>query len=140
MSTVATSSCPRGGQQEQPAPLHEGRDGVDVRRDAGHQGAAALGVLGQRRQVVDVPEGPGPQRRQARLGGPEDPPVGEEGRDGGDDQPARGGRAEDQHEAGARAVRPADPPVDGLLHGDGHDDPADRGDERDQQGQARGRG
>ena len=49
----------------------------------GDQRAAALGVLGQRGQVVDAPEGPQPQRRQPVLGGGEQPHVDQVGAQGG---------------------------------------------------------
>ena len=46
---------------------------VDVGGDARDQGATALGVLREQRQVVDVAEGLGAQRGQTVLGGGEEP-------------------------------------------------------------------
>ena len=59
--------------EQQAAEHEELADLVDVAGDPRDQGAAALGVLRQQRQVVHVPERLDPQRRQAALGGGEQP-------------------------------------------------------------------
>ena len=81
------------------------RDRVDVAGDPGDQRAAPLGVLGQHRQVVDVPERLDPQRRQAALGGAEQPHVDDVRRDGRHGDGDRGDEDEPQHDAGVRPDR-----------------------------------
>ena len=109
------------------------RDLVDVAGDPGDQRAAALGVLGQQRQVVDVPERLDPQGGQAALGAGEQP-VGhlvrrQAGHDHGDrgDHHHRRGVGDVGATGGVHAL------VEGLLHGDRHDDPADGREHRERQ-------
>ena len=108
-------------------------DLVDVGGDPGDQRAAPLGVLGEQRQVVDVPERLDPQGRQAALGRGEQPVGHRVGRDAGDhDRDARD-RRHRAHEGQVRAAGAADALVEGLLHRDGYDDPADGRDGGQQQ-------
>ena len=119
--------------EQQTAEHQELTDLVDVTGHAGHQRAAALGVLGQQRQVVDVAERLDPQGGEAALGGGEQArrhgvrrPAGQDDRGGGRDrQPGGEGRV--------RPVGPAQAAVDRLLHGDGYDDLADRRDDGERQ-------
>ena len=81
--------------EDQAAEDQELADLVDVAGDPGDQRAAALGVLGEQRQVVHVPERLDPQGRQAALGGGEQPAghqvrrdAGHHDRDGGDQRPS----------------------------------------------------
>ena len=102
-------------------------DLVDVAGDPRDQRAAALGVLGQQRQVVDVPERLDPQRGQAALGGGEQPRGHEVRRDAGHHDRARprpGPSSTVKRDVGP--VRAVEPAVEGLLHRDRDDDLAER--------------
>ena len=65
MITVATQDLADADHEDEAAEHQELADLVDVGGDPGDQGAAALGVLGEHRQVVDVAEGLDPQRGEA---------------------------------------------------------------------------
>ena len=125
---------PEADHAQDAAPLHEGRQLVDVAGDAGDQRAAPLALLVQDRQVVDVPERPGAQPGQRGLGGAEQPDVHPVDRDAGDqdDDGADEHQGADQAEVGAAGGEQA--AVDDLLDGDRHDDPARGGDQREGEG------
>ena len=86
---------PDADDRDDAAEDQELRDLVDVAGDPRDQGAAALGVLGEQRQVVHVPERLDPQRREPALGGGEQPrghevrrPAGHHDRDRRQDAPS----------------------------------------------------
>ena len=85
--------------EQQAAEDQELADLVDVAGHAGDQGAAALGVLGEQRQVVDVPERLDPQGGQPALGGGEQPAGHQVRRDAGHHDRQRGDAAIVDHEA-----------------------------------------
>ena len=130
ITTVATDDLADADDRDDAAEdCRNWRDLVDVAGDPGDQRAAALGVLGEQRQVVHVPERLDPQRRPARarrlVNSRDGHQVRRRGRsprhaDRGDhrDHGRRTGRS------GHR--RASDALVEGLLHRDRHDDPADR--------------
>ena len=119
--------------EDQAAEDEELADLVDVGGDARDERAAALGVLGEQRQVVDVAERLGAQRRQAVLGGGEQPARHGVRRHAGDHDREGREHAHPRDEVEARAAGGVEPAVEGLLDGDRDDDLAARGDDRQQQ-------
>ena len=119
--------------EEEAAEDQELADLVDVAGHPGDQRAAALGVLGEQRQVVDVPERLDPQRGQAALGGGEQPRGHEVGRAAGHRDRDGGEHAHQRREGDVGAAGAVEAAVEGLLDGDRDDDLADRGDHRQQQ-------
>ena len=123
--------------EDQAAEDQELADLVDVAGHARDQRAAALGVLGEQRQVVDVPERLDPQRGQAALGGAEQPAGHQVRREAGDHD-RRGGHQRHGHgEPDVGTARVAQAVVEGLLDGDRHDHLADRRDDGEEQGERR---
>jgi hypothetical protein len=106
---------------------------VDVAGDPRHQGAAALGVLGEDREVVHVPEGLDPQGGEAVLRGPEQPARHQRRRRPGQHDAERGQRRHQPHEAAVGAAGAVDAAVDRLLHRDRHQHPAGGRDDREEQ-------
>ena len=122
--------------EDQPAEDEELADLVDVARDPGDQRAAALGVLGEQREVVDVPERLDPQRGEAALGGAEQPAGHQVRREAGQRDRQRGHQPHRHDEPDVGAALVAQAVVEGLLDGDRDDDLAERRDHREEQGDA----
>ena len=139
MITVATPIWSDADHEEDAAEDQELADLVDVGGDPGDQGAAALGVLGEDRQVVDVTERLDPQRGEAGLGGGEEAAGHEVRRDAGDHDRERGHQSHLEHELDVGTVGAVEPAVEGLLHDDRDDDLADGGEHREREGARRGR-
>ena len=121
--------------EDQAAEDEELADLVDVAGHAGDQCAAALGVLGQQREVVHVAERLGAQRRETALGGGEEPAGHQVGRAArhGDREGGEHPHPDDVVEA--RTAGAVEPAVEGLLDRDRDDDLAARGDHGVEQGE-----
>src|SRR5699024_2795717 len=92
---------------------------------------AALGVLGEYREVVDVGEGPVAELGQARLGGDEQADVRRRGGARGEQENTGGDEGGLPDESDVDPARGEQPVVGDLLDRGGYDEPADRRDDRD---------
>ncbi len=130
---------PGGQQQDHAAELQKLRHLVNIAGDPRGEGSPPLLQLGQRGQIVDMPENTYPQCRQRGLGHPIQADVHAVGRGGRHhDRQHRARRRPADHAQLGRSVQQA--VVDGLLDRDRDHHSSRSGDERKSDGHRQARG